>query len=310
MFLLGTIEPVQSDAFGGKSRGTSSAQFLNIAPGARAVGMGEAYGGVAEGVYSAYYNPAGLAFIEKVEIGAARDQHFQDITHSYGAIAVPLLSWRDARRRRNALGTAALSVTSLSIEDIERRGLVETDSPQGSFEASDFAYSLAYGFALSQRFAIGGAAKLVQQNLDSVSGSAFAIDGGVLLRAERLSLGLGIRNFGQGIKLGTEKDPLPTMVYGGLAYRPSKTWLAAAELRQPNDDTLQLSLGVEFVRSFNKRMSGALRVGFNSANMDAGGLGGVTFGGGVVYKRTEFAIAWAPMGELGSTFRYSVEFKF
>ncbi len=309
-FLITVLSPGQLRAFGSGSKGTAGAQFLKIAPGARPVGMGEAYGAIAEGVYAAYYNPAGLAFAEQVEAAADRDEHFQDITHNYGTIAVPLLSWGDTRRKRNALGTAALSVTSLSISDIERRGLVETDAPVGEFEANDFAYSLAYGYALSKGFAMGGAVKFIQQNLDSTSASAFAMDGGILTRGEKLSLGAGVRNLGQGISLGTTKDPLPTVFYAGLGFSSSRNWLFAAEVRQPNDDSLLISLGMEYSRAINKRLSGALRCGFNSANMDVDGFGGATLGGGIVYKKTEFGIAWAPMGDLGSTFRYSLRFKF
>jgi len=309
-FLFSALMPTNVRALGSGSKGTAGAQFLKIAPGARAVGMGEAYGGVAEGVYAAYYNPAGLAFVETVEAGASRDQHFEGISHNYGALAVPLLSWRDTRRKRNELGTAALTLTSLSISDIERRGLVETDTPQGTFGASDFAYSIAYGYALSKRFALGGAFKMIQQNLDSTSASAFAIDGGALVKGERFSWGGGIRNFGQGVTLGSTKDPLPTTVYAGAGYRPSGRWLVAGELRQPSDDSLLISLGMEYTRIFNKQLTGAVRAGFNSSNMDAEGFGGATLGGGIIYKRTEFGLAWAPMGDLGSTFRYSLRFKF
>lgn len=300
----------EASALGAGAKGSAGAQFLKIAPGARAVGMGEAFGGVAEGVFAAYYNPAGLAFLDRVEATASGDRHFQGISHNYGSIAVPLLSGRETRRKRNALGTAAFSITSLSISDIERRGVIETDAPQGSFGASDFSYALSYGLALTPRFALGAGAKFIAQRLDAARGSAWSLDAGALLREEKFSLGAGLRNFGQGVKLGSVSDPLPTTAYAGAAYRPWTDWLAAVELRRPSDDSILLSLGVEHTRAFNPRLSGALRAGFNTANTDADGFGGATLGGAVVYKRSEFGVAWAPMGELGSTFRYSLLLRF
>src|SRR5687767_5725272 len=54
-------------AFGNDNAGTSGAAFLKIAPGARPVGMGEAFTGVADDIHSVYFNPAGLAMIHKPE---------------------------------------------------------------------------------------------------------------------------------------------------------------------------------------------------------------------------------------------------
>jgi len=223
---------------------------------------------------------------------------------------VPLLSLQNTRRKRNAFGTAAFSLTSLSISDLERRGTTETDAPQGSFGASDFAYALSYGGSVTESLALGASAKLIRQTIDRTGGTGFALDGGVLWRRKRGSLGAGLRNFGRGVRLGSTTDPLPTVTYAGAAYRPAAGWLAAVELRQPSDDVFLFSLGAEYERVFSKRLRGALRGGFNSANTDADGLGGVSLGGGIAYKRTEFAIAWAPMGELGNTFRYSLRVKF
>lgn len=310
ILLLGAAVPRRAGAIGSASKGTAGAQFLKIDPGARPVAMGSAFGGIAEGVYAAHYNPAGLAFLDRVEAGAARDAHFQGITHDYGAIAIPLLSWRDTRRKRNALGTAAFSLTSLSIPDLERRGTVETDAPQGSFGAGDYAYAFSYGAPAGDALALGATLKWIRQTIDAVSGQTAAADGGVLFRRERWSAGAGVRNLGKGVRLGTTADPLPTVLYLGGGWRPAPGWLTAAEIRQPTDDALLFSIGAEFEKRFSKRLSGALRGGFNTANLDAGGLGGVSLGGAVAYKSAEFGIAWAPMGDLGSTFRYSLRVKF
>ena len=46
--------------------GTSGAQFLQIGAGVRAISMGNAYVGLAEGIESIYWNPAGLAKMEPI----------------------------------------------------------------------------------------------------------------------------------------------------------------------------------------------------------------------------------------------------
>jgi len=134
--------------------------------------MGGAFGGVADDVHAIYYNPAGLGYLEGVQAAAMHNAHFQDISHNFGAMAVPVLSWVDTRRRRNALGVMAFSLTSLSVDDIQRRGLVETDQPTGTFEAQDLAYTLGYGLALFERWAVGVSGKFITQSIDSANARA------------------------------------------------------------------------------------------------------------------------------------------
>lgn len=300
----------QAHAFGKGDKGTSGAPFLKLAPGARAVGMGEAFGGVADDVHAVHYNPAGLGGISRIELAAMHNSHFQGIKHNFGAIAVPMLSWVDTREARNRYGTLALSLTSLSVDGIERRGLVETDEPEGTFQARDFAYTLGYGIKVSSRLAAGGALKLIRQTIDSEGASAFAVDAGVQYRKRGLSVGGGLRNLGSAVTFRSEGDPLPLLLYGSAAYELRPEWLAALELRLPRDNSVAFSLGTEYRRALGDELEGALRMGYNTAYSEADGFGGVTFGAGATYRRVTFDFAWVPFGELGSTFRYSILLKF
>src|SRR4029077_8125627 len=57
---LCVLSPELACAFGKDQVGTSGAQFLKIGPGARPVGMGEAFTGVPDDIHAIYWNPAGL----------------------------------------------------------------------------------------------------------------------------------------------------------------------------------------------------------------------------------------------------------
>nr|MBP7652290.1 hypothetical protein [Candidatus Dependentiae bacterium] len=48
--------------------GTKTSEFLNLGVGARALGMSSAYTAADEDVYSAYWNPAGLASLQSSQI--------------------------------------------------------------------------------------------------------------------------------------------------------------------------------------------------------------------------------------------------
>lgn len=296
--------------FGWSGKGTSGAQFLKIAPGARAPAMGEAAAADCEDAYALYYNPAALGRLKRPEAALAHNSYFQGIRHDYGAFALPLLSWTNSPRPGNAVGTLGFSVTSLSVGGIERRGVVETDSPSDTFGASDLAYTAGYGYALSEALALGGAVKAVEQTLDSAQASAFAADGGLLYGAGEFAAAAGFRNMGGSIRLGKSPDPLPFLMYAGAAYRGRGPLHLAVDMRVPSDHRVMLSLGAEYRRPVGPGLSAALRVGYNSANTDPEGLTGLVAGAGLGRGNMGFDFAWVPFGDLGNTFRYSIQLKF
>lgn len=297
-----------ASAFGSGDKGTSAAAFLKVPAGARAAAMGDAFGGLEGGALSAAYNPAGLGFLEGVELEVTHDTHFQDLAHDFGVLAVPVLSLRETRLKRSAWGAVALSVRTLGASGIERRGVVETDEPTDTFGASDYAYGLSYGRALG-RLALGGTVKIVEQSLDSAKSRAAAVDGGLLWKEGRLSAGAGFRHWGQALKLGSAADPLPFTLYGGGAYRAAPGLIGAVEVRAPRDDAPRFSAGVEVSRQYSG-FGAALRGGWNSSTSDAEGLGGLTAGVGASWSRLAVDFAWVPYGDLGSAYLTTIKIKF
>src|ERR1035438_3781461 len=91
--------------------GTSGAEFLKIGPGARPVGMGEAFTGVADDIHAIYWNPAGLGTLKNAEITGMHMQYFQSIQYEFAAFAYPT---RDH-------GTWGFAVTNLHTDNIDRR---------------------------------------------------------------------------------------------------------------------------------------------------------------------------------------------
>ena len=296
---------------GASDTGTAAGAFLSLAPGARGAAMGQALGGTADDAYAAWYNPAGLAFLERVEAAAAHESRFEGIAYDAAIMAVPVLAWRDSPLRANAYGVTALSVYSLSASGIERRGLVETDSPSGSFSASDRAYALSYGYnPAGSKVAFGGTAKFVDAALDTRRATALTWDGGVLYKTDDRSLGAGVRGFGGSLKYSMVADPLPTVYYAAGSYRPREGWLLAAQLELPKTDAMSLGFGVERRWTPAPGLTAAARGGYNTGRSDGGGLSGAALGFGVAWRAMEFDFAWSPSGALGDVFKYSVLFRF
>ena len=70
--------------------GTTSANFLEIGTSSNAVAMGEAYVSLADDAISAYWNPAGLASVNGLEIGISSQNWVADIKHFSAAGALSL----------------------------------------------------------------------------------------------------------------------------------------------------------------------------------------------------------------------------
>ncbi|MHB0995734.1 MAG: PorV/PorQ family protein [Elusimicrobiales bacterium] len=286
--------------------GTSAAQFLKIGAGARAAAMAEAQAAVADDVYAAYYNPAGLAAVKRPMMGAMHAQYVQEARYQYGAVALPL--------DEGAGGVLGLSISNLGVSDLERR-TQDTDLPVGLFEASNFSYALSYARRVTDRLSLGVTGKLVSVSIDEVSGRAAAADLGLRYRPELglsfpVDLGLAARNFGTGLKLGSETDPLPSAVAGGIAARPYPGLLAALDLIRYRDTHTIIAVGGEYTRGLSARLQGTARAGYSNHRKDIEGVSGVTLGAGLSLPTLAFDFAWVPFGDLGNTFRYSVRVQF
>lgn len=309
--------PMAAFGWGQGDKGTTAAQFLKIGPSARASGMADAFSGVADDAYAAYYNPAGLGFLKTPEVAATHNAQFRSINYEYGAVAVPMLSWVDTKKPKNLYGVLAFSVASIRADKIERRTVTETDAPIETFESTEFSYALSYGYVFpGLGLGVGGTFKYIDSGIDSINAGAVAVDGGVLWRSRVVSLGMGFRHFGDQLVYAKASEPLPTTVFGGMGIRPFPGFLLALDAALARDSQPRMAGGFEYryqprgVRKLNV----AARAGYasygakNSGPPDA--LTGTTVGLGLHYDHFDFDGAWVPFGDLGDSFKFSLRAKF
>jgi hypothetical protein len=288
--------------------GTTSANFLKIGIGPRAIAMGEAQTGVADDVYATYWNPAGLTQLNVPEAGFVHTQYFQDITEQYVAYAHPV----------EKIGTFAGSLTYLNVGKFD--GYDATGQPTASVGANDMAVSFAYARALWQdrragsAFSMGGNVKYLRETLDTVSASAYATDLGAFFEPGRRwgsfwegwRAGATIRNLGTAIRFDQDSFVLPRSLNAGLSW--TGLWLGesltlAADMQQPNDGKRTLSTGLELwtLRTV------VLRAGYTNR----GDLGnGLRVGAGLRFKAIQVDYAFAAAGELGNSHRIGITFHF
>lgn len=293
------------------SAGTTSAAFLKLGVGARAVAMGGAFTGVPGDPFAIYWNPAGLAYAgPDKNLGFFHNEYFEGLGQEFLSYTSP------ARTGAWGLGLNYFYTS----KDLERRsGLNEADplnpiSPsEGKFGAYDLALSAGYGRAYGGGLALGAALKLIRQSIDDESGASAALDLGALRsfkwRGGDYTAGLSVQNLGPGIKFVDKSFDLPLTFKAGLSRRlDARGALLALEAAKPVDNYPSFILGVEY--PLTGRL--ALRSGYRYRlhGNELGAWSGFSAGAGVAFDRLTFDYAFTPFGVLGNSHRFSINLRF
>ena len=280
--------------------GTTSAPFLEIDVGSKAVGMGSAFVAVANDATALFWNPAGIARLPGNEMVFIHTNWIANIKYDFVGSVFPLSNF----------GAIGFSLISLSTDEMKVRTV---DQPEGTgemFGVSDLAMGVTYARNLTDRFSIGFSGKYIRQKIWHMSATGFAIDVGTLFTTPfaGMKIGMSISNFGGKLQmlgkdtfvnfdlapdqegsnnripanLKTDKFSLPLLFRVGIALDAltlnSSRVTIAMDAVHPNDNTEYLNLGVEY--SSNDWLF--LRAGFkNWLVLD--GEGGLTLGGGMKY---------------------------
>lgn len=174
--------------------GTTAGQFLKIAPGARALGMGGAYVGISDDIYAVYYNPAGVAINKgNGQVAFNHTQWLADVNYDFAAVSLNIESF----------GSLFFSVTSLRVPEDKVRTF---EFPEGNgqyWDAGSVAFAVGYAKSLTDRFSIGFNAKYIKESIWSSSASGFALDVGTyyITPFNDLVIGASITNFGTKMQL-------------------------------------------------------------------------------------------------------------
>lgn len=267
--------------------GETGASFLKMGAGARAAGMGEAYSALADDVFAAFWNPAGLGQINTPEIGFMYNPWFLGIVQGYFGFACP-----------TKIGTMGSSITYLSYGKMQ--GYDSSGNPTSSFRASDMALVFSYGRESSESLLLGLNLKYISEIIENDSASALAFDVGSLWESpvENLSFGLNVQNIGSKIKFANQKDPLPFNIKAGGGFKPSDSLILGLDLNFPNDSNSYLNLGGEW-----KRYPVAFRLGYKGLTSS------LTYGVGLDFKGVEFDYAFTLYEELRNSYRFSLLIK-
>jgi len=337
--LVTVVAPVRAQTIGDRPEprtitkvGTTSAQFLKIGVGARAVALGGTFVAEASDLSALYWNPAGLARMNGSAVQLAHTQYLANIDYNFAGFGVNL----------GSAGTLAASLIFLDSGEMDVR---TTSQPEGTgerFKVQDFALQLSYGKSLTDRFSIGGTAKYVNERIWHSTAGNLAFDLGVLFTTpfNHLRLGASLANFGPKMQINgrdilfsqdpspgqsgnvevvnaefqTDKFALPLLFRVGLAWDAIATAdhriVILTDAAHPNDNSEYVNMGAEY--SFRGLIF--LRSGYRNL-FEEDGEQGLTFGGGLNVRidrtlRARFDYAYADFNRLEQTHWFTLDLSF
>lgn len=303
VLVLGLVSTSSAQIFRDVSKvGTTSAQFLKIGAGARAIAMGGAYTALSNDIYSIYYNPAGIATTKtNTEVSFNHANWIADISYDFGAVAIKL----------GDMGTLFADFTVLSVPEDDVTTYENPDGDGRKWDAGDIAIGIGFARQLTDRFSIGFHGKFIQQSIWNSSASGFAFDVGTLYRTpfNDLMIGASISNFGSKMQLdgrdiafnydpdddlSTGPNNIPSQYTMGkfdlpLTFRVGLSMdvvdtryyklTAAMDAVHPNDNSEYVNTGVE--ASYDQMIF--IRAGYKQLWMN-NNEGGLTLGAGFKFK--------------------------
>lgn len=317
LLLWGALPARASDLirlFGDENAGTSSAQFLRIPVGARAVALGQAYTAMATDGAAIFWNPAGLMRTP------GRRNWFAG--HTAWAAGIDLDYAAFHRRGQNF--AHGLMIGGLRSGDILRTDELHQEGTGQYFDANQFFVGASLARAMTDRFSIGMTVKYFQENLDQYQTKALLADMGILyyVGVGDMRIGFAVRNFGSDIHPGGtppaapdgyvatqefQSFPAPTIGSFGVA----KTWdltsrvsfLTTADFSHPSDYSESFRMGGEL----GLRQQFFLRGGYETNRAE----GGLAAGFGLQVERHQMRIrvdyAYGDMGSFGTVHHFSID---
>ncbi len=313
--------------------GQAGMTFLKIGPLARAAGMGDAYTSLSVGASSAFYNPAGLGFLDgKFEVLLGRVNWMADIAVSSASVGVPLRIGKAGR-----VAVVGFSVVSMDYGDIYGTVIDRSAAAQfrdvGKLEPTESALGLTLAKQFTDKFSLGVTVKYVTQSLpwyatggrdvspdpvpQDAKAGVLAFDGGTLYRTGFGSsvISMSIRNFARSQVYERDRLLLPMTFSIGLAadvldlapglQRAGHRLMVSGDGLHPPDHPEKFAIGGEY--SFRELVF--LRGGY-SFNCD---VRTVSLGAGLRYSyagfRGAFDYAYSNFGtSLGSVNYFTFTF--
>jgi len=278
------------------SVGNKAAPLTQEGGTARAMSMGSAYVGVAEGSETLFWNPAGLGDLCGKELGLHSTSSIGDTFQETGVFGMPI----------GSLGGIAASLNGVTNGSFEGRD--QFGNQTANYSAGDIGANLGWGKKIVSGISIGAAIKTNQQYLAGSTYSSYATDLGLLWNPfSTFKVGAAYTNLNIGNSYSNYE--LNSAWNIGLSYYPIKPLLLAVAGQMQPGGVNRMQFGGEYSVNSIIELRGGYE--FNYPNQDLSGMTDFTLGIGLTLtKHIQIDYAFVPEGALGEENRIGLIYKF
>jgi hypothetical protein len=233
-------------AFAGSDerKGTGGALELRLPVGPRGTALGSSVVSDAYGIDALFWNPAGLATIERTEAMFTHTRYFADMNLNYAAVGTHL-----------GFGTLALNAKVLRTGDV----IVTTeDAPDGTGEILDPTFSV-FGVSFARQFTdrvmFGLTTNFITEQVRNAKANGMSFDFGVqyLTGFHGMRFGMAMKNFGPSMSYSGDDFDVNTQIPGTDPTASNRTLaFTSAEFEQPSYFTLSASY--DLMKDANQRL--------------------------------------------------------
>lgn len=222
--------------------GSAGLQFLKIGIGARETALGEAALGISKGLHSIFWNPAGIAYVEKRAAAFSYSQWLLDIDLNTAAVAINI----------NNFLVLGCSFIYMGIPEFEETTVKMQDGTGRMVNANDLAIGLAVARRFTDKLSMGAQVRYVREKLDHDEFDNVLLDIGAIYVTgfRHVTLGVAAQHFGPDIKMLEDRFRMPLIFKVGVAddlFHTQNHWLTLAiDLVHPTDNVEHLNAGLEY----------------------------------------------------------------
>jgi hypothetical protein len=275
---------------------STGADFLSVQVPARPAALAGAFVAYRDDPNAFLWDPAALGALTEPLLGATEFSSVGDTNFDEAAFAQPLRIWN----ANAGLGLAVQYDSTGNFDQIDASG-----NNLGPVENYDLLMDLAGGLSLSPTLRLGVGGKLFSSRLQEFQSHGLAVDVGAQDdMGSKVTLGASFNNLGLQQAYDQVSDPLPAVLEMGVRVQAVDTPMVqvsgAAELDRPwaGDNPITLGLGLEYSIQRAVIFRAGWRLGQD--------LGSLSLGLGFRWRGMTLDYAYASMGDLGITNRFSL----
>lgn len=207
---VATTPVVAQGAVDNTAYGSTSAEFLLLGAGARGAALGGSFAALANDVSALYWNPAGIAMMERPSLSASVMNYVADTRYAWVGLAFPM----SGGQRSIGIHGATFGFGDQPVYTVAD----PTGESGETYSVAETYVGVSYAQNFSDRFSAGVTGKVISDQLGRTSGTGYAFDFGTNfhalvgsrpLRASFViqNLGSTIRHTGSGLDVSVRRAP-------------------------------------------------------------------------------------------------------